>query len=45
LTLLDDADLRRQMGCAGRQRIETLFSLEREVAELSDLLIEEVGAA
>jgi len=44
ITLLDDAPLRKQMGMACRQRIETLFSLEREVAELSDLLIEEVSA-
>jgi glycosyltransferase involved in cell wall biosynthesis len=34
LTLLDDADLRRTMGCAGREKMEREFELGQQVAEL-----------
>jgi glycosyltransferase involved in cell wall biosynthesis len=35
--LIDDADLRRRLGDAGRERVRREFSLERQIAELSRL--------
>jgi glycosyltransferase involved in cell wall biosynthesis len=36
-TLLESPDLREQLGRAGRARVETLFSLDRQVAEMAAL--------
>jgi len=35
--LIDDADLRRRLGAAGRERVRNEFSRERRIAELSRL--------
>jgi len=45
LQLLDSAPLRRQMGDAGRARVEDLFDLSHKVAELMDLYGLEVPSA
>lgn len=43
LRLLEDANLRRRMGEAGRERVRTEFSKERFAAELSELYYEMLG--
>ena len=43
LRLLEDGDLRKKMGEAGRQRVATEFSKERFAAELSELYYEMLG--
>jgi glycosyltransferase involved in cell wall biosynthesis len=37
LELLGDPGLRKRMGCAGRQAVETRFNLQRAIAELLKL--------
>lgn len=42
-TLLQDEDLRRQMGRAGRNRVIRQFDIQDSVARIADLFVEELG--
>lgn len=43
LAMMDDTALRTRLGNAGRARVEERFSIRRQVRELRDILLEQVG--